>query len=372
MLAKKYVVLLMSFTFTLLFAKSPQHEVITKTLTAEKGGTLEVKLNPGEVYIKTWERNEVLVKIDGLDERESEELEFSERRGNVSVEYDGKWGWGKSAEYYFTVPQNFNVKVYTTGGDIKIEDDLDGNISVQTMGGNVEMRSLTGDLSLETMGGDIVIGDVDGSAYISTQGGDIKIGSLNGSTKEVKTMGGDIDIHTVNEVRKITTYGGDIDVGNAKQNLEVITFGGSIDLKNCDAGVKASTYGGNIIVRKANGSVDVSSGGGNINLEKISGAVRARTGAGDIFVEFNEVMNEDSDLRTSAGDVELTIPASSEVKIFAEVNSYWGEGANTIKSDFEGRVSKNRGDFNATYEINGGGNEINIRASNGTISIKKK
>ena len=225
----------------LLLAKAPQQEVITKTFAAEKGGTLEVNLNPGEIFVKTWSKNEVLVKIDGLDDREAEELRFQERNGNVSVEYEGEWGWGKNADYYFTIPEIYTLDISTTGGDIVFHNDIDGNVKVQTMGGEIELLSVTGDVSLETMGGEITVGDIDGSSYISTQGGDIKAGNLKGRSREIKTMGGDISIQSVNEIRQVTTYGGEIKINSVNKNIEVTTFGGDIKVAECKEGIKANT-----------------------------------------------------------------------------------------------------------------------------------
>ncbi len=370
---KKYnIIFFFLVTAIITGADFPQKEAITKTVKAEKGGTLEVKLNPGDVSIRVWDRNEVLVEVDGLDDDESDELRITERNGNVKVTYEGKWGWGRSANYYFTIPSTYNVDVYTTGGDVDLHNNIDGYLNVQTMGGDIDLQSVNGDVNLETMGGDITLEDVGGKSYISTHGGDIKIGKLLGITKEIKTMGGDITINTVGEVKNVTTYGGDILISKATKNIELTTFGGDIEVLSSEEGVKAETYGGSILISGASGLVDVSSGGGNITLKNISGAVRARTGAGDIHVELKTSSNRESDIRTASGDIELYVLAGSKMTINAQVDSYWGDGKGLIKSDYEGTISKNRGDVDGEFKVNGGGAEVKLRVTNGSILIKKK
>lgn len=348
-----------------------QQEVITKTLTAKKGGTLEVKVNPGDIQINTWEKSEVLVKVDGLDRDDKKALKLNEHNGNVTVNYTGKWGWGRNAEYSITVPKNYNLDLHTTGGDIKIETDINGNVTVNTMGGDIELESVSGDVKLETMGGDVLLNDVGGTTYISTQGGDIEVGNLIGFVEGIKTMGGDIEINSIAKSKKITTFGGTIKVNSAKEKLEVTTFGGNIELGRCLNGVDASTHGGNIIIDEAIANVDVSTGGGNISLHKIDGEVRAKTGAGNIYLGLQSLTGKSS-LRTGSGDIQLRLSSEVEAEVYADVESYNRNGKDLIKSDFEGRISTERHNVIGQFEINGGGPEINLRVNNGTVSIKKQ
>lgn len=371
MLHKRFVLILLFAATMILAAKSPQQKVITKTLTVEKGGTLEVNLNPGDVYVKTWDKNEILVKVDGLDEDETDELRITQKNGNVEIEYDGRMGWGRSAEYYFTIPNAYSIDVNTTGGDIAIQDNVKGSVQLQTMGGDIDLRSVDGNLKVETMGGDIEMSNATGEAYISTQGGNIKVGKLSGSTKEIKTMGGDISIDEVAKIGKITTFGGDISIRTANNRLECTTFGGNIEIDECKESVKADTYGGNVLIRGANGDVDVSTGGGNITLKNITGTITARTGAGDVYAELNSDSRKSSIIRTNSGSIEFYVIGNSQMTISAQVDSYHS-GSGTIQSDYEGKISKNRGDMKGEFEINGGGVEVKLRATNGTIIINKK
>lgn len=369
----RYIIFPLLFTVLYLGAADKPADVITKSFRAAKGGKLHANLNPGEIFVNTWDKDEVLVKVDGLDEDEAMELKLSQKGNTIEVEYEGSWGWGSNADYYFTVPETFDIELNTTGGDIEIGNDLTGNAILKTMGGDVTLMSIDGNLKIETMGGDIDLNDVTGNAFIATQGGDISARNLTGTSSEVKTMGGDIVIGIINKVKEVVTYGGDITIDECRSNIEIATFGGDIDVKKAMNGVKAKTYGGDIYISEANGFVDASTGGGNINLYNITGAVKARTGAGSIYVDLNPTNIDKSDIRTTAGNVELVLNPNARATVEAEVEAYgWGKNReNNIISDFQGKITEKRNDLIGIYEINGGGALIEIEATNGTIYIKK-
>lgn len=351
-----------------------QHDVITRTLELQKGGILKVEVNPGDIDIRTWNKSEVLVKISGIDEDEMDELEIKSRGDVVTIKYIGKWGWGNSADYSITVPEKVDLDLYTTGGDIAIQNNIDGNVRVNTMGGDISTQNIAGDGKLETMGGDITFQNISGRASITSQGGDLDGGDINGSATEVKTMGGDIQLGKINDVRKVTTFGGDIEVKESNGDVELTTFGGQVKLGKAQNSVTAKSYGGNISIGQANGFVDVNTAAGNIELRQISGSVNARTSAGDIYVDLNPTGGKDSEIRSDAGDVVLTLSSNAKATIEAKaVAASWGRNdRNTIRSDFEGDIRDRRGDVVGDFTINGGGNKIYLKTTSGSIQIKKK
>lgn len=351
-----------------------QPEVITKTLELEKGGTVKVEVNPGDIDIKTWNKNEALVKVDGLDEDELRDLEISSRGNTVTIKYVGKWGWGSNADYSITVPVQVNLDIYTTSGDVKLNNDIEGDVKINTMAGDIFVRSIKGNAKLETMGGDIFFEKISGRATVSSQGGDLTGGDIQGSATEVKTMGGDIKLSKINNVRKVTTFGGDIDVDQSNGDVELTTFGGEIRLDQAQNSVRAKTYGGNIFIGNANGFVDVSTGGGNIELKNITGSINARTSAGDIYANLTPTGDDDSELRTDAGDIVLTLPSNARANVEAIANAAdWGkDNSRIIRSDFDGNIRDSRGQVKGDFTINGGGVNINLKTTFGDIQIKKK
>ncbi|KUG25393.1 hypothetical protein ASZ90_004785 [hydrocarbon metagenome] len=367
----KTIAILLLLISTVVFA---QRDLITKTVEAKKGGTFELEVNPGDISIKTWDRNEVQIKVDGLDDEEAEYLEVKTFGDKISVRYKSRFGWGGDADYFVSLPSEMNLVLITTGGDINIQDNINGSIKVNTMGGDIDLQNVNGDVQLETLGGDISFKNISGSTSVSSHGGDIFGGNISGSSSELKTMGGDIRLNKISNVKKVTTFGGNIDVKESSGDVELTTFGGNIKLEKGENGVKAKTYGGNIFIGKANGYVDANTGGGNIELKQITGSVKARTAAGNIHVELESLSNKDSDIETFSGDITLLIPASIKATVKAQAISVaWGRDKNKIiNSDFTGEIDDKRGSTIGNFAINGGGTKVNLKTNMGGIQIKKK
>jgi len=351
-----------------------QHEDVTRTLSLDKGGLLKVEVNPGDIYIRTWNKNEVLVKIAGIDEDEMDELEMKSSGDVVTIKYIGKWGWGNSANYSITVPEIVDLDLYSTGGDIEIFNNINGDVKVNTMGGDIVTQNISGDGKLETMGGNIEFKNISGRASITSQGGDLEGGDINGSAREVKTMGGDIQLGKINNVNKVTTFGGDIEISESIGNIELTTFGGNIELLKAQNSVTAKSYGGNISIGHANGLVDVNTAAGNIELKQITGFVNARTSAGNVYVDLSPTGNHESEIRTDAGEIILILPGNAKASIEAKsIASSWGrDNGKAIRSDFEGNIRERRGDVLGDFIINGGGNKIYLKTTSGSIQIRKK
>ena len=97
------------------------------SFTVNKGGKLYINVNPGEIKISAWDKNEVVVKVSGLEEDEMENVEMSFRNNTVTVKYNPEWGWGEDAEFKITIPSQFNIEAKTSGGDVKIDADIIGD-----------------------------------------------------------------------------------------------------------------------------------------------------------------------------------------------------------------------------------------------------
>lgn len=352
----------------------------SKSYQVKSGGELQIRTSPGEINILTWSKNEVLVQVDGIDEENLDNLEVTESGDKIRVEYASEWGWDNDVRFKITVPQNFNVNAKTTGGEIEIRDNITGNVTLNSAGGNVSTADVTGDVDLSTSGGNIRTGSVSGNYLVSTMGGDIDAVNIDGKKARVKTMGGDIVLRNVKAELNLQTYGGDIDVGQLEGKSELNTYGGNIFIESSKSGVSLNTHGGNIRVGDAESFVEAKTAGGNINIKKAKGHVRARTNAGNINVTLYPSGSESSVLSTNSGEIELAIPSSAQVTIEAEIDVYgtWDESTYEIESDFKSDYEtdnfndhKGKSKRHATYNINGGGQKISLKAVNSGIQIRK-
>ncbi len=363
---------------SLVYAGVTDQQERTKTFTVQKGGTLEVNVNPGDILVNTWEKDQVVIKVKGMDDDELKEVEIKQSGNKISVSNKSHWGWTSEATYVIEAPVNFNIEVKTSAGDIVINGNLKGYLRANSAGGDVEFKNVDGDVKIYTAGGDIETGNVTGDLKLNTQGGDIVTGAISGKSSEVSTMGGDIQIKSTSSGVEATTYGGDIQIGDIGGNAKVITYGGDIQLGKVSGSVKSSTYGGNIELESASGQVEAETYGGNLSLKKITGSVNAKTQAGNVYVELNPSGNGKSSIQSNAGEVMIALPSTAKATINAEirVRGWWDKEANgfAIESDFPAKSSNKSSDdkeITAEYVLNGGGAQISVKTINSSIKISK-
>jgi len=351
----------------------------TKSFKVNKGGRLTVDVSPGAIRITTWSKEEVEIKVNGLDEEEFRKIEMTSDKNNVSVVYEEGWGSESDAEFEITVPFKFNLDLKTSAGEIQLMNDIDGDVKVATSGGDLSFKNISGELKAESSGGNIsVLGNVDGVLNVTTMGGDITIGSIKGKSARVNTMGGEIIIDNCVSGVIAKTYGGDISVGNAGGNSEFETYGGNISVGKVTGNVSMETYGGNLDLKGANGKVIGKTNGGNIDFNNINGSVDARTLAGEVSVELNPAPNSESRISSNAGSIELKVPSSAKTTIEARVHvqGWWKNAKDEYKihSDYEAQsydTDDNKHEIVGTYVLNGGGSKIFLKAVNDEINIRR-
>jgi hypothetical protein len=334
-------------------------EHITKSFTVTKGGELEVDLSGGDIHLVPWEKDEVVVTVDGMPDTEKEYLKITQSGGKVSVEFRPKWGNSDNLQFVVNLPSHFNASIHSSGGDLAVEGKLIGKLTGSTSGGDIKTESIDGPTSLKTSGGDVTLGTINGEADVRTSGGDIKITSVAKRLK-ASTSGGDVHVGDIGGEAELSTSGGDMRVGNVSGKASLKTAGGNIDLASAAGSADVKTAGGDIVLKKITGSITAKTAGGNIDAELIPGS-----GAG-------------SELTTAAGDVRLTVPPDAKATIDATIRlRHEGKHSKeqfSIHSDFQASAAEHEEEadiIHHVYTINGGGAIITVRTMNGSIYIKK-
>jgi len=90
-------------------------------------------------------------------------------------------------------PGGDRISINKMGGEIDVPDAPDG-ADVATMGGNIHIGNVGRSASAKTMGGDIVIERADGPVDASTMGGKIALRQVTGAV-HASTMAGDVTVH---------------------------------------------------------------------------------------------------------------------------------------------------------------------------------
>jgi len=354
----------------------------TKSFTVSKGGTLEVRVEGGDIKISVWEKNEVLVKAEGIDDDDLDRLKMKQSGNDVLVEFRNRRGWGGwdggHLRFDITVPSQYNADLHTAGGDIDVRGGVNGTIKGATSGGDVTVDNVKGGkVDLSTSGGDMRTGDVQGDVTLKTSGGNIEMGVVGGEAY-VSTSGGDITVKSVGKSLRANTSGGNIDIGDIGGEAKVSTSGGDIKIRKVSGSVTMSTAGGNIELDGASGTVKSSTAGGDISLQNITGSIEAGTAGGNVVAELRPSGKGRSKLSSAGGDIELSIPEDAKATIEAtiRIQGRWSSRKTDykVRSDFKADSYEQDDDereIRATYKLNGGGELIELKTVNSDIILKK-
>lgn len=379
--------------------KPPKAPVVVTTENEEHdadGQTIEFNVNPGEdlevdtsgdIEVKTWDKNEVL--INSMDSDEDSRVS-STRVGKI-VRVNSR---GEYADISITVPSKFNVDVVTSSGEIQFKGPISGTINASTGGGDIDMDNATGEVDLKTSGGAINVKDIDGNAQLHSSGGEIYVGRVTGNLDiysgggdlglndvgknlNAKTGGGNIDAGNVGGTATLSTGGGDVSIGTVKGKLNAGTGGGSISAGKVENSVTAKTSGGDIELGGATGAVIARSSGGSISVDNVVGSLDAATSGGDVEAKLRPNGTGPNSIASAGGDIMLYIPESAKVTIDAviRIRGRWTTRSeeSEIQSDFKSSSytkDEEQSEIRGKYLINGGGEEITLETVNSNIAIR--
>ena len=178
---------------------------------------------------------------------------------------------------------------------------------------------------------------------------------------EAKTSGGDVRLDDVSGPSRLRTSGGNVVAQNVKGAFEGRTSGGDVRIESMEGSVTAHTSGGNVLLSRIKGDVDADTSGGDVRLVRVDGKINAGTSGGSVRVELTGT-NRGISATTSGGSVWLNLPKDTTGTLDAQ------SSGGHIDSDFPistTRWSKHR----LSGQINGGGNEIYVRSSGGSITL---
>lgn len=180
---------------------------------------------------------------------------------------------------------------------------------------------------------------------VSTSSGDIEAKGLKAETVVLRSSSGDIQ-------------GGDIQ----GKSLKFRTSSGDMLLQNLIGRLYAETSSGEVGLRKWTGeSLEAESSSGNLLMSDLTGKVKANSSSGELRIGMS-ALQENIDLSTSSGNVEVRLPSNSYMKLNFRSSS--GE-ANV---EFPMQISRQeKGSFIA--EIGTGGPSVRVDTSSGDLRV---
>ncbi len=146
-------------------------------------------------------------------------------------------------------------------------------------------------------------------------------------------------------------------------NVDLNTSGGSIEIEDLEGEVDAYTSGGSISLEDIQGNVDIKTSGGSLDLDNIIGKIDAHTSGGSIELKLPKKPTKDSKVKTSGGSITAYLVKNVAVNLSAKTSG------GRVSSEFtvDGKITKR----SIEGTINGGGPELVLKTSGGSVRIKE-
>jgi DUF4097 and DUF4098 domain-containing protein YvlB len=182
---------------------------------------------------------------------------------------------------------------------------------------------------------------------------------------DLNTKGGSISVEHLRGEVLCHTSGGSLDFDNIEGNISGKTSGGSISIGEVVGQSNIRTSGGSIHIKLAEGPVDAHTSGGSITVEEVIGAIKAHTSGGSVKATISRQPDSDCSLTTSGGSI--TVHLSTDIGLDLDAKTSGGRVHSDFRIALSGEVNKR----SMKGEMNGGGPELYLRTSGGSIYLKK-
>ena len=307
-----FLFILIFFLLTTVTAAAAIEETINKSFNVRPGGKLAVDTNRGSIQVEGMRGDsveiEIIQNVRTTSKRTARDILDDFK---VSFDQDGNDIFVK-AEYRKNGFRGFlNRMANRLQVKFIISVPHEYDVELHTAGGSISVQDLEGEVLSRTSGGRLTFENITGDITGKTSGGGIRIGEVRG---------------------------------------EVI----------------AHTSGGSIQIERAEGNIDVDTSGGSITIDEARGAVKASTSGGSVRAYMSRQPEDDCRLTTSGGSI--TVYLDEEIGLDVDARTSGGR----INTDFPVKLYGTISPRSLDAEINGGGPELYLRSSGGSIHIKKK
>jgi Toastrack DUF4097 len=274
-----------------------------------------------------------------------------------------------------TVERTFDV---SPGGTLKLDTDQ-GSVEVRSVPGNqvrvhVEREARDGrdddfELRFNQSGSDVTVeGDAPesfGWRHWNRFRIHFEIEVPQQYNLDIDTSGGSIDIADLQGDIDCRTSGGSIRVADTDGRVDCRTSGGSIHIGRTEGSVLAKTSGGSIHIDHSGGSVVAKTSGGNVTVDEVFGSIDASTSGGSVQATLTSQPLADCRLSTSGGRIEVTLASTVAVDLDAKTSG--GHVDVDMPVLVQGTIART----SISGQINGGGPQLYLRTSGGSIYIRR-
>ena len=201
--------------------------------------------------------------------------------------------------------------------------------------------------------------------HTATSGGNVTVSGIQGST-DVETAGGEMTVSNIKGSVHAETSGGDINASGIQGSADVRTSGGRIICDGISGDLNARTSGGDVRVTGSNGRLNLDTTGGSVTIAGFTGpGVQATTSGGSASAEFATAPTEDSELKSSGGNITVHLPVNAALQLEGVTS------AGAAKSDFPVQIKDSFGNGTLSGAINGGGPVLRMETDAGDLEVMK-
>jgi beta-lactamase regulating signal transducer with metallopeptidase domain len=325
---------------------------LSQAFNVEPGDKLAVKVDYGNVHVKTWDKNVAMVSVT--------QKGLNELKNPVAVkEYFEHHHININKDEHAVIINSTTDSGYSLPNSVKI----DFNIVVPQ---KFEAEIKTGD-------GNAEIANVEGKVDIATGDGNILAEKINGS---LKVASGD----------------GNIAASECTDAIYAKSGNGTMSFAKIDGPIDAQDGDGVVAVEACKGGLKIRDGDGIVDIARFMGpSINAATGSGNILAGIDGPLKGESALKSGSGNIVLNVPAQAALNIVAIT------GSGKIGADLPGddgnlhlananpqttavgpepvvpelpRPQANGADTQI-WKLNGGGTSITLTTGSGNIDLQK-
>ncbi|MGH7620544.1 MAG: DUF4097 family beta strand repeat-containing protein [Gemmatimonadaceae bacterium] len=261
---------------------------IDTTFSFNRGGTVVLTANSGDIVVNGWSRDEIRVHAVS----DNDDIRMSASSTRVTVDVAG--GHGGDTRFDVTVPYGVRVTTSSQSGDITVHgtrgqldvrsnsgsvdiEDITTRLDVNSLSGDITGRSIMGDVAISALSGEVHLSDVRGNVDVGGVSGDISLRGVAAKVVRAKTTSGSVLYDgTIDPAGsyELTSHSGDVKLRvprDASAQLTVSTWNGTIDsdfpitLKPGDHALS--------VTRSKRYVFEIGGGGARINAETFSGDI---------------------------------------------------------------------------------------------------
>ena len=257
------------------------------------------------------------------------------------------------------------------GGSTKVDSNLEVTVP---RGATVEMRGRYGDWEVSDIAGGVTVDSENAGVRITNAGGAVRVNTRASdivrvtnarSTVELSGRGEDVELDTIAGLATINgSYRGEITLRNLAKPVRVDDPRGELRCERIPGVVSMSRgeVSGNDVV----GPIIVRGQSKDVEMSNFSDSLEVSVDRGDLEIRPNRSAVGRMDLKTRAGNITLTMPASAKFDLegvteHGDTDNSYGE---PLRTDRSGKGGKIEGKV-------GAGPDVRLHTNRGTIAVNK-